>query len=529
MKLMGMALICVAGLSAQVTFDRIKAGANQDWLTFQGNLQGYRYSAARQINKSNVAQLQPLWVYQIDKTDKFEASPIVTDNVMFISEPPSDVTALDTRTGRALWRYRRLLPPALAVCCGAVNRGVAVLGDRVFIGTLDAHLVALDASTGNVVWDKPVADYKVGYTSTVAPLVVKDMVVIGSAGGEFGVRGYIAAFDAKSGQQRWRFWTTPKAGEKAAASWKGDSYKYGSSTTWVTGSYDPDTNMLYWGTGNPGPDWKGDTREGDNLYSDSLLALDADSGQLKWHFQFTPHDIHDWDATQVPVLVDRVWKGKQRKLVLFANRNAFYYVLDRATGEYLMGKQYVRQTWAKPDLDESGRPMRLPGTDPTEKGNVVYPNSPGATNYQAPSYSPATGLHYVMTRDEGGVFYSGEDTYKEGSWFLAGRFVSKPGEEGTGAIKAMDPATGKPKWEFPLSAPSWSGVLSTAGGLVFASTWEGDLLALDDTSGKLLWRFPMGGHVFANPITYVSEGRQQVAIAAGHSLYVFALPAGAKL
>lgn len=510
-------------LSAQVTFEQIKAGANSDWLTFQGDLRGYRYSPLKQINRANVAQLQPLWVHQLDKTDKFEASPIVAAGIMYISEPPSDVTALDTATGRVLWRYRRVLPPGLPVCCGSVNRGVAVLGENVFIGTLDAHLVALDAPTGNIVWDVKVADYKSGYTSTVAPLVVKDMVIIGSAGGEFGVRGYIAAYDAKSGKQRWRFLTTPAAGEKTTETWKGESYKYGSATTWVTGAYDPASNMLYWGTGNPGPDWKGDARAGDNLYSDSLIALDADTGKMKWYFQFTPHDVHDWDATQVPVLVDRVWKGQPRKLVLFANRNAFYYVLDRTTGEYLMGKPYVRQTWAKPDLDARGRPERIPGTEPSEKGTLVYPNSPGATNYQAPSFSPLTGLHYVMTRDEGGVFYTGDDTYKEGTWYLAGRFVSTPGEEATGAIKAMDPATGASKWEFPLSAPSWSGVLSTGGGLVFAATWEGDLLALDDTTGKLLWRFPMGGHVFANPITFSSGGKQQIAIACGHSLYVFGL------
>lgn len=523
------ALLAAASLRAQVTFDQIKAGAGTDWLTFQGNLQGFRYSPLKQVNRANVAQMQPLWVYQLDSTNKFEASPIVAGGTMFISEPPSDVTALDTATGRVLWRYKRVLPPNLPACCGSVNRGVAVLGDRVYIGTLDAHLLALDAPTGNVIWDVKVAEFKTGYTSTVAPLIVKDLVVIGSAGGEFGVRGYIAAYDAKTGKQRWRLQTTPqRKADPGADTWKDESFKYGSATTWMTGSYDPDANMLYWGTGNPGPDWKGDSRAGDNLYSDSLLALDADTGKLKWHFQFTPHDIHDWDSTQVPILVDRPWKGQPRKLVLFANRNAFYYVLDRITGEYLLGKQYIRQTWAQPELDAKGRPTRIPGGEPAEKGTVVYPNSPGATNYQAPSFSPVTGLHYVMTRDEGGVFYSGDDTYKEGTWFIAGRFVSKPGEDASGAIKAMDPATGKAKWEYPLVAPSWSGVLSTGGGLVFASTWEGDMLALDDATGKLLWRFPTGGHVFANPITYASNGKQHVAIASGHSLFVFGLKAGNK-
>jgi alcohol dehydrogenase (cytochrome c) len=493
-----------------------------DWLHFQGNVQGHRYSPLKQINKTNAVKLKPAWTFQLDKTDKFEASPIARNGILFVSEPPSDVTALESRSGKVLWRYKRVLPDNVPFCCGRVNRGVAIHGDLVYVGTLDAHLVALDASTGNVVWDVAVADYKKGYSSTVAPLVVKDKVIIGSAGGEFGVKGYIAAYDAKTGKEAWRLNTLPTTGEKGSETWLGDSYKYGSATTWVTGSYDPGLNTIYWGTGNPGPDWKGDKRAGDNLYSDSLLAIDADTGKMKWYFQFTPHDMHDWDATQVPVLVDEMWQGKMRKLVLFANRNAFYYVLDRETGEYLLGKQYVRQTWAKTDLDPKGRPIRLPNTAPTPNGTVVYPNSPGATNFQAPSYSPLTKLHHVMTRDEGGVFYTGDDTYKEGSWYLAGRFISKPGEEATGAIKAIDPNTGKSKWEYPMSSPSWSGVLSTAGGLVFAATADGDMLALDDATGKLLWRFPMGGKAFANPVSYIAaDGKQHVTIACGHVLYAF--------
>lgn len=495
-----------------------------DWLHFQGNTQGHRHSALKQIDQSNVARLKPAWSFQIDKLDKFEASPIAKDGILYVSEPPSDVTAVESHSGKVLWRYKRVLPDNVPFCCGKVNRGVAIHENTIFIGTLDAHLVALDAASGNVLWDVEVADYKKAYSSTAAPLIVKDTVVVGSAGGEFGVRGYIAAYNVKTGKEAWRFWTVPKEGEKGTETWKGDSYKYGSATTWVTGSYDPGLNSIYWGTGNPGPDWKGDKREGDNFYSDSLLSLDADTGKLKWSFQFTPHDVHDWDATQVPVLVDEMWNGKMRKLALFANRNAFYYVLDRETGEYLLGKQYVRQTWAKGELDAKGRPILLPNTSPTAEGTEVYPNSQGATNFQGPSYSPITKLHYVMTRDEGGVFYTGDDTYKEGSWYLAGRFVSKPGEEGTGAIKAIDPKTGKSKWEYPLSSPSWSGVLSTAGGLVFASTGDGDLLALDDSTGKLLWRYPMGGRAFANPISYTAaDGKQHIAIACGHTLFSFSV------
>lgn len=515
MKLL-LALSTAALLSAQAP--------SGNWLHFQGNQEGHRFSPLKQINKTNIGRLKLAWAMQIDKTDKFEASPIADNGILYVSEPPSDVSAIESRSGKVLWRYKRVLPDNIAYCCGRVNRGVAKHGDLIFIGTLDAHLVALDAATGHVVWDVEMADIKKGYSSTVAPLIVKDKVIIGSAGGEFGVRGYIAAYEAKTGKEAWRLYTVPSAGDKATETWLGDSYKYGSATTWVTGSYDPSTNLIFWGTGNPGPDWKGDKRRGDNLYSDSILAIDADTGKMKWYFQFTPHDVHDWDATQVPILVDEMWKGKMRKLVLFANRNAFYYVLDRETGEYLLGKQYVRQTWAQPELDPKGRPIRLPNTAPTPTGTVVYPNSPGATNFQAPSYSPQTKLHYVMTRDEGGVFYSGDDTYKEGSWYLAGRFVSKPGEEGTGAIKAMDFTTGKAKWEYPLSAPSWSGVLSTAGGLVFAATGDGDMLALDDATGKLLWRFPMGGKAFANPISYTAaDGKQHIAIACGHTLFSFTI------
>ncbi len=511
-----------ATLTAQVPYERIRNAAAEpgNWLTFSGNYHGHRHSPLKEITRLNAASLKPVWVYQIDKTDKFETSPIVVGDIMYISEPPSDATALETRTGRPLWRYRRVLPDDMPVCCGKVNRGLAILGDTVYLGTLDAHLVALDARTGNVLWDVEVAPYKTGHTITVAPLAVKDKIVVGIAGGEFGVRGFLDAYDARTGKRAWRFYTVPTAGEKGVETWKGESWKYGSATTWVTGSYDPALNTIYWGTGNPGPDWNGESRIGDNLYSDSIIALDADTGRLKWHFQFTPHDVHDWDSTQVPVLVDRPWQGKPRKLVLFANRNAFYYALDRESGEYLLGKQYVRQTWAK-GLDDRGRPIRLPNTAPTEQGTVVYPNSPGATNFYTPSYSPSTRLLYVNTRDEGGVFYSARTEYKEGSWFLAGRFISKPGEEASGAVKALDPESGSPKWEFPMYAPSWSGVLSTAGGVVFVGAHEGDFFALDDATGKLLWRFPTGGRIFANPVSYTSGGRQQVAIASGHAIFAF--------
>jgi len=510
--------------AAQAPYRRI-LGAEKDpgqWLTYSGNYHGHRFSPLDQITSRNAAGLRPVWLYQIDRRDKFETTPLVIDGVMYISEPPSNVTALDARTGRPIWSYRRGIPDGLPVCCGTVNRGVAALDDLIFVGTIDAHLVALDAKTGNVVWDVEVANARAGISITAAPLAFKDKVVVGIAGGEFGVRGFLDAYDARTGKRAWRFWTVPAAGEPGVETWAGESWKNGSATTWVTGSYDPESNTVFWGTGNPGPDWHGDKRNGDNLYSDCLLALDGDTGKKKWHFQFTPHDVHDWDSTQIPVLVDRSLRGQPRRLVLFANRNAFFYALDRATGEFLLGKTFARQTWAK-GLDDHGRPIRLPNTSPTEKGTLVYPSVPGATNYFSPSYSPRTGLFYVAARDEGAVYFTRDQKFEEGKWFLGGRFIFKPNEERTGAVRALDPETGSLKWEYKLHSPPWAGLLSTAGGVVFGGSDEGHFYALDDQTGRLLWRFPTGGKILSSPVSFLVDGRQQVAIAAGHDIVVFGL------
>ena len=519
----------LAQSGSQVPFERIAQSDKEpgNWLTYSGNTKGHRYSSLRQITRENVAELKPLWVYQIDRRDKFETSPIVVDGVMYITEPPSHVTALDTRTGRSLWAYRRGISDTGPVCCGTVNRGVAVLDDLVFVGTIDAHLVALDSKTGNVVWDIEVASSKAGYSITAAPLAVKDKVIIGVAGGEFGVRGLLDAYDAKTGKRAWRFWTVPVRGEQGVETWAGETWKNGSGTTWVTGSYDPETNTILWGTGNPGPDWHGEKRQGDNLYSDCLLALDADSGKLKWHFQFTPHDVHDWDSTQVPVVVDRVFQGKARKQILFANRNGFYHALDGETGKFLAGKSFAQQTWAKA-LDERGRPIPLPNTAPSEQGTLVYPSVPGATNYFSPSYSPQTDLFYVAAREEGSIYYTRDQEFKSGKWFLGGRWIFNPKEERYGAIRALEPDTGNVRWEFKLHSPPWAGLLSTAGNLVFGGTDEGYFLSLDAESGKLLWRFPTGGKILANPVTYMSDGKQHIAIAAGHDIFVFGLESRSK-
>lgn len=499
--------VIVAFLSLATTLT-----AQANWPTYSGNLAGHRYSPLKQITTANVSRLRPVWSYQTQDLNPFETSPLVVDGVMYISEPPSNAAALDTRTGRALWTYRRPTPSSVPVCCSQVNRGLAKLGETLFLGTIDAHLVALDAVTGRVLWDVTVADYKTGHTITVAPLVVKDKVIVGIAGGEFGIRGFLDAYDPKTGARLWRFWTVPGPGEPGHETWAGESWKTGSAGTWVTGSYDPDLNLLYWGTGNPGPGYNGSVREGDNLYANSLLALDLDTGLLRWHFQFTPHDVHDWDSNHVPVLIDT----GARKLVAVANRNGFYYLLDRKTGEFLLGKPYGKQTWAK-GLDPKGRPIVLP------ENPITYPGLHGATNWFSPAYDPVKKVFYVAVREEGTLFYLGTAEYRPGFFFTGGGIRGIPGVEPSGAVKALDALTGEKRWEFPMHSPPWAGLLATAGGLLFGGTNEGHFFALDAASGKPLWRFPTGGAVAANPVSYLSGGKQYIAIAAGHALFGFAL------
>jgi len=514
--------LCAATLSAQVSYDRIAGAASEpaSWLTYSGTYSGWRYSALKSIHRANVARLKTAWIYQTNDLNQFEVTPLVADGVMYISEPPSQAAALDLRTGRPLWTFRRSVPSDVHTCCGQVNRGLAILGSTVFLGTLDAHLLALDARTGHLLWDVTVADYRTGHSITVAPLALKDKVIVGISGGEYGIRGFLDAYRPATGERLWRFWTVPGPGEAGHETWDGDSWKHGSAATWVTGAYDPALNLLYWGTGNPGPDYDGGPRGGDNLYAASLLALDAATGKRRWHFQFTPHDTHDWDANHVPVLLDATFEGRARKLVVNANRNGFYYVLDRETGEFLRGKAYAKQTWAS-GLDPRGRPMVKAATEPKPEGTMVYPGIHGATNWNSPSYSPETGLLYVAYREEGNVFYLATAEYIPGNYFSAGGMRGIAGMEPSGSIKALDPLTGEQRWEFPLHGPPWAGVLSTAGGLVFGGTPEGNIFGLDATTGKALWNFQAGAPVYANPISYEFQGKQYMAITAGRSLLVF--------
>lgn len=498
------------------------AAAQMEWTTYSGDYTGQRHSTLKQIDRTNVAKLRVKWMYQTNDLNQFEVTPIVSGGVMYISEPPSNAAALDLHTGRPLWLYRRALPNDIHVCCGQVNRGVALLNGVVYLGTLDAHLIALDATTGHLLWDTAVADYKTGYSITVAPLALKDKIIIGMSGGEYGVRGFLDAYDPKTGARLWRFWTVPGPGEPGHETWAGDSWKTGSAATWVTGSYDPNLNLIYWGTGNPGPDYDGDVRKGDDLYSDSLLALDASTGKLKWHYQFTPNDTHDWDSTHTPVLIDTQFRGRARKLVAVANRNGFFYVLDRETGEFLIGKPFAKEIWAT-EIDSHGRPIVIANNRPTPEGVPMYPGVHGGTNYMSPSYSSETGLFYVSARQEPTSYYRATPEYTVGTYYVAGGNRGIPGVEPSGAIKALDPQTGEVRWEFPLHSPPWSGVLSTAGGLVFGGTAEGNVFALDSSTGKPLWDFQTGATVTSNPVSYELNGKQYVALAAGRALIAFGL------
>ena len=526
------------GKTANVSFDRIlRSGQEpQNWLTYSGSPMSQRYSPLTEITPDNVKNLEQQWVFQARSLEKFEATALVVDGIMYTVQAPNDVVALDAATGRVLWIYPYVPSKDARLCCGRVNRGLAVLGDTLFMGTIDAHLVAIDTKTGKPIWDTTVARPEAGYAITHAPLVVKDKVIVGTAGGEYGIRGFIAAYDVKSGKEAWRFNTVPGPGEPGHDTWAGDSWQHGGASVWVTGSYDPELNLTYWGIGNPGPDWNGELRLGDNLYSDCVVALDADSGKLKWYFQFTPHDDFDFDAVQVPVLADVQWLGRPRKVMMWANRNGFYYVLDRTDGQFLQGKPFTKVTWAT-GLDEKGQPKRAPGMVPSVEGTKIYPGNQGGTNWYSPSFSPRTGLFYIPTWDNYYSVYLKEKTeYTEGQ-FYTGALPRSPvpliripqvqearkEEDGYGAIRAVDPQSGERKWEFKLPDVTDSGILTTASDLLFAGGREGYFFALDARNGSLLWKAAVGGQVSSAPMSYAVNGRQYVAIAAGSTLFVYAL------
>ena len=531
-------LLLVAGsLSAQVSFERLLNADKEphNWLTYSGSMMSQRYSPLAQITPQNVKNLELQWVYQARSLEKFEATPLVVDGILYTVQAPNDVVALDAVTGRIFWTYS--YAPALDArpCCGRVNRGLAILGDTLFMGTIDAHLIAIDAKSGHPLWNVTVGKAAAGYALTHAPLVIKDKVIVGTAGGEYGVRGFIAAYDARTGKEAWRFYTIPGPGEPGHETWAGDSWKYGGGSVWMTGSYDPALNLTYWGIGNPGPDYNGDVRLGDNLYSDCVVALDADTGKLKWYYQFSPHDEFDYDSVQVPVLADMDWQGGPRKVMLWANRNGFMYALDRTTGQFLLGKPFVQVNWAT-GFDEKGRPMRTPGKLPTPEGTLIFPGNQGGTNWYSPSYSPRTGLFYIPTWDNySSVFIKAPVEYTEGRRFMGASPRSIIGglrgpqqntrkdNEGFGAVRAFDPKTGEKKWEFKMADVTDAGILTTASDLLFSGGREGYFFALDARSGELLWKGAVGGAVASGPMSYSVGDKQYVAVSAGSSLFVYAL------
>ena len=494
------------------------------WLTFGGDFTNQRHSPLTQITPANVSRLQQQWTFQTGTLGNFETTTLVRDNVLYVTGPQNVAWALDARTGRQIWRYRRELPANLTACCGLVNRGFGVLGDKLYMVTLDAHLLALDMKTGAVAWDATMEDYKNGYASTIAPLVIKDKVIVGVAGGEYGIRGFIDAYDAQTGKRAWRFYTIPGPGEPGHDTWSGDSWKIGGASVWVTGAYDPEQNIVMYGIGNPGPDYYGAERKGDNLYSASIVALDADTGRLRWHYQFTPHDVHDWDATEVPILADLTINGQLRKTVMFANRNGFFYTLDRTNGKVILAKPFVTTTWAK-EIGANGRPVELPGHTPDEKGAVTCPDLTGGTNFWPPTYDPAARLFIVNARESCMTYFAFKPEYKAGERFTGGAGQRVTTLPVYGALRAIDPTTGDRKWEYRLLSPSTAGLLTTASGLLFGGDSDGNLLALDSRTGKLIWRYQMGATLHGtSPVTYMLDGRQHVLVPAGTTLTAWALP-----
>jgi alcohol dehydrogenase (cytochrome c) len=520
----------------------------QNWLTFNGTYRSNHYTHLNQITPENVKKLELKWIFQAHWLDPYEATPIVADGVLYTTQG-NDVVALDAETGRMYWIYRYTPAADSRLCCGRITRGLAIHGDTLYLAAVDAHLVAIDLHTGNPLWDTHVARTQAGYTMTGAPLVVRDHVIVGVAGGEYGIRGFVASYNAYTGKQEWKFYSTAGPGDPGGSSWKGDTYKIGGGSVWLTGSYDAETNFLIWGVGNAGPDYNGDQRPGDNLYTSSMVAIDADTGKLKWHYQANPHNEYDWDAVQTPLLVDMQWKGQLRKVLLWANRNGFFYVLDRTTGKFLLGTAFVKQNW-NAGFDQDGRPIMTPNSKSSEEGTLILPDNQGGTNWFGASYSPRTGLFYVSARDGySTLFVKGAQKYTEGERY-DGRGRRRGGPSGFSnvvgsdmdkflAIRALEPATGERKWQYILNSGlslnpfgGWqtnagaSGILTTGSDLLFVGGREGNLVALDARNGKELWRREMGAPMIMDPISYSVDGKQYFAINAGFALYIFGLPEG---
>jgi alcohol dehydrogenase (cytochrome c) len=504
--------------------DRFRAVTSEvEWPTYNGDPGGNRHTTLKQIDKATVTRLAPQWLYAIPEAGRLQVTPVVVGGIMYVTAP-NQCYALDAGAGREIWQYKQ--PPTKGVSGGGANRGAGVAGDRVFLVTDHAHLIALDRFTGALLWDTELADWHLNYAASSAPLPAGDLVISGVSGGEHGANGFVAAHDQATGKEVWRFWTVPRPGEPGSETWQGKDIAHGGAPTWFTGSYDPALDIVYWPTGNPTKEYNGDDRKGDNLYASSILALDRKTGKRVWHYQFTPHDLWDWDATQTSVLVDAEWEGRPRKLMLHADRNGFFYVFDRQDGALLLAKPFVKNlTWAS-GIGADGRPIKLPNQEPTTAGTKVCPSQDGATNWYSPSFNPATGLYYVQAFEKCSIYTkSDQGPWESGRTYLGGTQRTAPEPRPQRILRAIDIRTGAIAWELaqPGPAVSWGGTLTTATGLVFFGAEGGGLMAVDAESGKPLWSFETNQTWKASPMTYMFDGKQYVAVAAGPNIVALAI------
>ncbi len=525
MKNVALALVLAfaSSLGAQVTDKQLQQSPDDDWLLYNGSYNSQRHSELQQIKLSNVGSLVSQWIYHLPGGGGLQSVPIVAGGVMYVTQP-NEVYALDGRTGRLIWQYHHIL--SKAPDREGPNRGVAVYQDKVYFTTTDAFLVALDASSGNVLWQSKIAESSEGYHSSAAPMAVQGRVLVGVIYGDRGLNGFLVAFDAKSGERLWQFDSIPKPGEPGAETWAGESWKHAGGATWLTGSYDPELHLVYWAIGNPSPDFNGDVRKGDNLYTDSVVALDLNTGKMKWYFQFTPHDVMDWDGAEIPVLVNAPYEGKMRKLLVQADRNGFYYVLDRETGKFLHGAKLARQVnWAT-GLTPEGRPMLVPGIEPSLPGTKVCPSSIGATNWMSPTFSPQTGLFYFVALEGCGLATKNTEKFRPGGFqYRAGGDVLLKDGTWKVYVRALELTTGKQVWEQERvgSAGLGGGLLSTAGGVVFSGELNGEFVALNAKTGVPVWHFNTGQPINSQPITYMVDGVQYVALTTNSDILGFAL------
>ena len=509
------------GASAQTTDQLVKGASDTANVLNYGmgyNLQ--RFSPLTQINKDNVKNLVPVWNYSFADDRSAQSQPLVYQGVIYVTNHNATM-AVDAKTGKQIWKTKVEYPAETPriVCCGIINRGGAIYNGKLFRTTLDAHVIALDMQTGKELWRQKAADIKEGYSMTVAPLVADGVVITGISGAEFGTRGFIDGWDPETGKRLWRTHTVPSPEEPGGDTWKGDTWKLGGGSTWITGSYDPELNTVYWGIGNPGP-FNAAVRPGDNLYTCAVLALEPKTGKIKWHYQFSPNNPFDYDAVAEMVLADMTIEGKPTKVLMDANRNGFFYVLDRTNGKLLAANPYVKVNWATGIDMKTGRPIETDVSKDAREGKkvTVQPSILGGKNWEPMSYNPQTGLAYANTLNIGGNYKAEPAVFKQGEWYLGMDLTdiwAWP-DGPRGYLKAIDPMTGKAKWEVGSDIPRFSGVLSTAGGVVFSGQLTGEFDAFDANDGKKLWSFQTGSGIEGQPVTWQQDGVQYIAVTSGY-------------